>query len=146
MTNQEKKRYLLRYQDIDDEIAALIEERAVWRERATKITASTGGTKGGGSEQRTMENAAIKCAQISTEIDRKISEAAAARREIRSCINRVRDPRFRRLLRLHYISGLTFEEVAERMHYSCRWILKLHGQALADLPAKEDMVVHVDPW
>lgn len=146
MTNQEKKRWMMRYRDIDDEIAALLEERAMWMDRATKITAGIGGVSGGGSERGSMESAAVKIAEISEDIDRRIGEATGLRREIRECIGRVKDPRLRRLLRLHYINGLTFEEVADRMHYSWRWVVKLHGQALSELPVKEDMVVHIGPW
>ena len=146
MTSQDKKRWLQRYRDIDDDIAMLLEERAVWMDRATKITPGVGGVGGGGSERGSMESAAVKLAEISADIDRRLGEASAMRREIRECVRRVRDPRLRRLLRLHYFNGLTFEEVADRMHYSWRWIIKLHGRALEALPVKEDMEVHIDPW
>ena len=68
MTNQEKKRWLQQYRDIDDEIAALLEERAVWMDRATKITPGNGGVGGGGSERGSMESAAVKVAEIISSI------------------------------------------------------------------------------
>lgn len=145
MTNQEKKQYLRRYRDIDDELDQLIEERADWMDRATKITVSASGMPGGGSERGSMESAVLKIAEIQREIDAKIGQANAARKEIRGCINDVRDPRLRRLLRLHYINGLTFEEVADRMHYSLRWVFKLHGMALSEVRVKKDIAVHIDP-
>lgn len=147
MTSQEKKQYLRRYRDIDDDIAQLLEERAVWMARATKITQSAEGMSGGGGAERgAMESAALKIAEISSEIDERIGRAAVMRREIRECISRVGDQRYRRLLRLHYINGYTFEEVADRMHYTWRWVVKLHGRALEQLHPKEDMAVHIDPW
>ena len=145
MTSQNKKRWLIRYRDIDDEIDELLDERRRWMEVATKITATGGdGMPGGGSERGALENAAIKCADISAQIDSKISEMVMVRREIRKSISHVRDHRYRRLLRLHYISGMTFEEVADKMHYTVRWILKMHGQALAAVRINEDIVVHDD--
>ncbi|MEI3218476.1 MAG: hypothetical protein V8S08_01190 [Lachnoclostridium sp.] len=38
-----------------------------------------------------------------------------------------------------YIKGMEWYEIAEQMHYSERWVLKLHGKALAhlELPEKE---------
>jgi DNA-directed RNA polymerase specialized sigma subunit len=43
------------------------------------------------------------------------------------------DPVLRDLLALRYISGLTFEQTAERLFYSWRQIMNLHGKALDSL-------------
>ncbi|MBR1689387.1 MAG: DUF1492 domain-containing protein [Oscillibacter sp.] len=145
MTNQEKKRWLRQYLEVLDDQDELIEERKRWKAIATKITAAPSGMPGGGSE-RGGENAMLQLAEISREIDAKAARARAVRTQIRACISRIPDARLRRLLRLRYISGLTFDEIAERMHYSWRWVIKLHGQALDQLRVEKDMEVHIDPW
>ena len=145
MTNQEKKRWLRQYLEVLDDQDALIEERKRWEDIATKITASPSGMPGGGSERR-GENAMQQLAEISREIDEKAARARTVRSQIRACISRMPDVRLRQLLRLRYINGLNFDQIAERMHYSWRWVIKLHGQALDQLPVKEDMAVHIDSW
>ena len=40
----------------------------------------------------------------------------------------------------HYIKGLTWWEIAEKMHYSERWVHKLHGRALAHLELPKEFM------
>ena len=41
-----------------------------------------------------------------------------------AALSTVRDPRQQTILRLHYISGKTFEQIAVELHYSYRQILR----------------------
>lgn len=41
--------------------------------------------------------------------------------------------REQRLMRLKYIEGLTWEEVAVKMHYGYQWVCTLHGRILQTL-------------
>ena len=143
MTNQEKKLWLMQYRGILDDIDDLIRERKTWKDRAERITAQISGMPGGGGDERGGEEAILQIAEISAEIDRQTVAARARRREIRTCIGRLKDQRLRRLLRLRYIDGHSFDRIADEMHYSWRWVLKLHGQALDQLRVKEDMEVHI---
>ena len=43
------------------------------------------------------------------------------------------EPRERRLIRLHYIDGRTWEQVAVAMNYSWRQVHRIHGDALEKL-------------
>ena len=47
------------------------------------------------------------------------------------------EPRERRLVRLHYIDGLTWEQVAVEMVYSWRQVHRIHGDALSKLKEEE---------
>lgn len=47
------------------------------------------------------------------------------------------EPRERRLVRLHYIDGLTWEQVAVEMDYSWRQVHRIHGDALEKLKEEE---------
>ena len=130
MTNREKKDVLNRYREIRTELDALHEERREWMDRATRITPAMNGMPGGGSERGALENNAIKLVEIERDIDAQIRQGYAVIREIRAAINAVPDPTLRSLLRMHYINGLRFESIAERLHYSVRWTLRLHRRAL----------------
>lgn len=47
-------------------------------------------------------------------------------------------PRERTLIRLYYIDGLTWEQVAVKMNYSWRQVHRIHGAALAQLKTNEE--------
>lgn len=64
-------------------------------------------------------------AQTAAEIDR----LTALENEIIGTISHVKEP-YATLLYERYVNGLTFEQIAVRMHYSWRQIIRLHGQAL----------------
>lgn len=61
----------------------------------------------------------------------KQAEAAALQQEIAGKIRAVADERYRTLLWLRYVVGLTWEVIALRMSYNPRYVIyKLHRQAL----------------
>lgn len=59
------------------------------------------------------------------ELDRRIAEIEAAIEPL--------EPNERKLIRLHYIEGLTWEDVAVEMSYSWRHVHRIHGRALQKL-------------
>lgn len=68
----------------------------------------------------------------------KLSEARAGELlAIENAIDSLSDPTQRRLLRLHYINGLSWLMVADRMHYSERWVYELRDKALEQLEGRE---------
>lgn len=43
------------------------------------------------------------------------------------------DPRQRTVMQLRYLHGMAWQDIAEEMFYSLRWVMKLHRAALAEL-------------
>jgi RNA polymerase sigma factor (sigma-70 family) len=66
----------------------------------------------------------------------KGAELTKAILEIEGAIDLLQ-PRERTLLRLYYIDGLTWEQVAYEMDYSWRQVHRIHGDALMKLKATE---------
>lgn len=64
------------------------------------------------------------------ELDEQIDRMVALKEEIAAVIAGVADARMRMLLELRYLNGCTWEEVAERMHYTVRNVYNLHAAAL----------------
>lgn len=62
-----------------------------------------------------------------------VSGAVALCRQIEAAIDALPDGRQRLLLRLRYIDGRTWEQIAVRMALDYRWVLRLHGRALEQL-------------
>ena len=48
-------------------------------------------------------------------------------------IREINDDRERELMELRYIDGLRWEKIALEMHYSYRWVTRLHGRILKKL-------------
>lgn len=67
----------------------------------------------------------------------KIAALTAALVEIEQALE-ILQPRERTLLRLHYIQGLTLEQVCVIMRYSWRHIRRIHKRALQQLEGTEE--------
>lgn len=92
--------------------------------------------RGGSEPGRPTEEAALKRAELHERYNQKVAEISAALVEIEKAIE-VLEPRERTLIRLHYIQGLTWEEVCVAMTYSWRQVHRIHGAALKKLQNKE---------
>ena len=68
--------------------------------------------------------------EYEVEIDRQIDELIRVKTEILKAISKLTDGRLREILRLRYVQGLTFEEIAVEIKYSYKQTCRLHGRAL----------------
>lgn len=131
--NELKIRYLSRYRRISKRIDRLLEEQSRWREMALKITPTLSQTPGGGESGSPIERPMDKVLEIEEKIDQEIDELQEVRRDIKTVLGQLEDDTLRLLMEYRYLDGLTFEEIAVKMHYSWRWVIKLHGKALAEI-------------
>lgn len=130
------KQYLSRYQEINRDINALVEDCARLRSLAQKVTPeqSDGLPKGTNPDKaapftRIIEQIVAKEAEINGRID----DLMVARDEISATIDAVEVGVLRRLLRYRYLCGLTWEQIAVEMHYTYQWVCILHGKALQEV-------------
>ena len=93
---------------------------------------SFGAVSNGNGDDR-IQSAVEKIVEIEERILQNIDDAAELRSRIEKAISDIEDKRLALLLEYKYIDGLTFERVAEKMNYSTRHILGLHGVALSAL-------------
>lgn len=125
------KRELRQYRALLAEIALLEEEQRRIAEGALSAVALTGMPKGSGTADDTGRLAA-KLADLAYLIAAKLEEAIAVRLQIERAIEGL-DGQERVLMRLRYIEGKTWEEIAGKMHYSFRHVIRLHGSILQKL-------------
>ena len=134
---QEKKRmYLGQYRQLDAKITRLLEEQRAWREKAmhmTPVLTPVPGGKEGGSTQRPIDKVLAMEGDINAAIDTLVD----LRRDIQGAIDKVPDENLRLLLEYRYIDGLTFEQIAEKLHYGYQWVYKLHRKALDEMALRE---------
>ena len=128
MTNQEKKAWLRRYWDLDRAINQKLDEQERLRALCERVTPVLTGMPGGAASDRT--DAYIKLAELEAQIDAEVDQYADMRSEIEGAIDTLDDMTLRTLMRYRYLSGLTWEEIAEKMGCELRWIYVLHGRAL----------------
>lgn len=117
----------MRARNIDREINELMKEKEEVRDRVCKITQSYTGD----AVQSTKDPHKFdRVVELEMEIDRHIDQLIEVKTEIIHGIMQLSDGRYREILRLRYLSGKTFEQIAVEMNYSWRHVCTLHGRAL----------------
>lgn len=119
---------LRQYRDISREIEQLREQQAGL---IRLVKEHDGQPRGSGISDPTGK-AGAAMATISSRIDDLLVRLLELRDEIERVIEHL-PPRERMLMRYYYIDCMTWEQVAERMHYSVRRVMQIHGNALQKL-------------
>ena len=123
------KEYLSQYRWLNESINSKLEQAQRIRELASAVSSSCGGGSGGTSDK--VGNAVAKLVDLENDINADIDKLVDLRREIEAAIASVEDEKLQTLLRLRYISCLTWEQIAVKMSYSYKQVCRLHGKALA---------------
>ena len=135
--NEKKKEFLKRYrkavrreQDILDEIQRL---------RADKMFPSVcNDGMPRGSSQTDLSDYIAEIDAAIEDLKEERLEKIKIYREIEMRIRCMKDEDEQEVLRMRYIKGMKWEDIAEKMNYSYSGTLKLHGRALTDIEiAKE---------
>ena len=133
MTNKDKKKWLLEYRKLDQDIERDMEELQRLKSRAEKITSSVSGMPKGGNQGDRLQLAVDRICELEERLNGKIDAAVKRRKEMEAAITTVEDKTLQLLLQYRYIDGMTWEQIAVKMNYDYRWILRLHGRALTRL-------------
>lgn len=146
MTNKEKKEWLKRYGDLDREINSLLREQESWRALLLRVTPAYSMSAKGSSDPHSKDNIYSRIAELNDQINAAIDRRLDIRAEINAAIEQVQSDRQRTLLRLRYIEGKKWDDIAEYMHYDIdgRKVFSLHGRALLSLKVKEVENEHTD--
>ena len=125
------KEYLNQAYRLDQRINSKIEQVTSLNELATKCTSSLAGMpKAPNQATSTMTEAVTKIVDLQAEINRDIDTLVDLKREIVSVIKQVENLEYQTLLEKRYLCFHTWEQIAVDMHYSGKWIQKLHDRAL----------------
>lgn len=114
MTKEEKKRCMQRYADLSRQVFRTAQEVRGWEALAG-----------------TAQCSEALC--VAEELHRDVKRMSYMRLEIKKALDSLQDERLQLLMSLRYIDGLTWEQVADRMHMDYRWIHRLHNRALEQL-------------
>ena len=125
-----KKEFLNQYLNAEKEIGIKLDQKARLRELSTKITQTLTPDKVKSNSENRLESSVSKIVDIEREIGASIDQLERTRLQVESVINSVPNVNQRNVLRLRYISGMKWEQIAVKLNYDYRWVLRLHGKAL----------------
>ena len=125
-----KKEFLNQYLNAEKEIGIKLDQIARLRELSTKITQTLTPDKVKSNSENRLESSVSKIVDIEREIGASIGQLERTRLQVESVINSVPNVNQRNVLRLRYISGMKWEQIAVKLNYDYRWVLRLHGKAL----------------
>lgn len=121
------KEYLGRARRIDRRIAETRERLARMRAQLEGRVSQLSGVPG--SRTRWADRA-DDMIDVQLRLEEQIREMCRVKLSVMDAIEGVSDPVCREVLELYYLDGLSWEGVADRMHYSVRNVQILHGKAL----------------
>jgi DNA-directed RNA polymerase specialized sigma subunit len=126
------KEYLQQAYKLEARINANIEQVERLRELATKATATITAVRVSGTNSHSkVEDCVCKVIDLQEEIKENIAALVEVKRDIQQTIASVEDKSLNILLTLRYLNYNTWEEIAQKLYYSDRWVHKLHSDALA---------------
>lgn len=129
MDNKEKCRYLNQYRIIHIEIDQITKELQRWQDLATRISPSYSDMPHGGGSDK-VQTAAVEVAELTDKLNRKLHQAIMVQENIKKLLESLDDIKLRQLMSYRYINGMRWEEIAVRMDFNYRWVLRLHRKAL----------------
>ena len=124
MTIEEKKEWLGSYSRIVREIEVLCEEH----ERVFAMI-----HKFNNMDKIGLQESVDKMQEIVAHIDARVAALVPKRKAIKAAIDSVTDEKYRELLYLRYIMGMTHEEIARKVDIDTRWVFRLFNKALAEI-------------
>lgn len=130
MTAQDAKHFLNQVYRIEERIDGLMKQMERYQDMATHITSKWGDGIHSGDAHSQVEQAVVKIVELEQEINTEIDQLIQVKRQVKKVVKQVDDPQQKMLLELRYFQYLRFPDIASRMNYSERQLLRLHGDAL----------------
>ena len=128
------KRFLEQVLYYDRRVEALLERVERSRARLERVTAIYGGSRGGKGDWTDIVAAVVEDdRRLNEEIDRLVD----VKEQVRQAIGKLEQTEMAVVLEFRYLRGLSWVQIADRMHIDRRTALRLHVQALAALEVPE---------
>lgn len=132
MIADDPRKYLRQTARIDERIKLKLERIRKLRDDATRITTTLSGAGGRSGTTDKVGNAAAAIATLADEVEEDIERYRGLQIELGIVIETmITDETIRAIFEARYLSGMWWERIAVEMHYSYRWIMRLHKRGLA---------------
>lgn len=130
MTYENKIELLESYREHTMRLYGLAQEAEQWRQIAESTSANNDGMPKGSETGKKVQNAAIKAADIVAIINKEIEEAKTKREAVKELIKTSPNPRYRLLLEMHYINGLSVADISRQNDKGEKWIREMLKKAV----------------
>lgn len=112
----------------------LCERAQRYRDMAMRATGRVDAVRLSGTPRRSkVEDNVLAMVDVHRELKERVNELMQETRRAEKLICTLSDERYHAVLQLRYLCGLSWEEVAQRLNFSVRWVHKLHGEGLKQL-------------
>lgn len=125
------------YRIIIQEIDSLLLQREELMTTRNRITASLNGMPRAGNDPHKIETWVDKLIAIDNKLDAQIDRLFESNDFTRERINRLPTSHMKNAMLFHYINGMSWQETADKMHYSIQRVYQWRATALKILIAEE---------
>ena len=132
--NEGLKRWLGRCMHVKSEIDDLLEEIErvhSMRTRITTVLRETTASGGAVGDRRT--DATVSLIELEERLRERLKGLSAIYNEVSAVIDKLPSHKQRQVMRLHYLAGMSFEQIAKRYNRDIRSLFRLHGRALENI-------------
>ena len=137
--NEMKKEYLRGYRRHVRKLSRIEAELEELRTMKMAISVNNDGMPHR-SDQNDMSGYAAELDQLERSLREERCKRVSAYKDIVKRIKSLHSENELDVLFYRYIRGLAWWEIAEKMGYSERWVLKIHGEALAHLKLPKEFI------
>ena len=129
---QRKKELLNSYQDLQRQVVGLSHELTKWGALGTKIAQSYEQGFGASGDSK-PELGGTGLADIRFKIERELRKAIKCRDEVENLVKKAQKKRYRDLLTLHFINGMSVKDIADFYEKESCTIRKVLSNAIKEL-------------
>ena len=99
---------------------------------ANRITSPPDGVHvSGGDDSSRIETGVLGYVSVQDKITQEIADLYQLRDDVMSVIDAVKDQRYRDVLEQYYVTGWTWQRIAEEHGWDISWVHRLHARALS---------------
>lgn len=124
------REWLSRYRELIEEIDRETREAHYWEDKAVSLSSQKLSLAPKSKALKSMPDYVAEFLDIAAHCSELGREAQKAKDEILEAIDSLEELEQRRVLRLKYVDGKTYQQIADHLHYSKRQIYRIHGRAL----------------
>ena len=127
------KDFFLSVRDAEHKLKSLMRRRQHYEEMASNITGMSQGNIRSRENRSRTESAALRLIETAEALDDESEQYAELIRQAEALIKRIEKPRYRDVLELRYLCGLSWRTICDEMGYrDQKSAYRVHGWALAE--------------
>lgn len=133
------KEWLQSAPKLDRRIDRKIEQLERLKSLAERVTTTISDMPRGTSpDPHRSETVRLNIIEMESDINADIDRLVDLKRAICREINGLDRQEYQDVIEMRYLNGYDWDKIAQEMHYTKRWTLKLHGQALLKIRTPKD--------